>query len=141
MYRLVPPGALWARACAWACVFVALSAQAHLRFAPDAGLAFFIRKLVPMAFFGILALSFWHALVRTTTLRRPSAWALALTVLYAITDELHQGLVTGRHPSVSDVVIDTVGALIAAALVALVAARQATSRSGPPPPGRSAGGS
>ena len=63
-----------------------------------------------MAVFGILALLIWRALVVTTALRRPWAWALVLTILYAISDELHQGMVAGRHASASDVVIDAIGA-------------------------------
>jgi len=45
----------------------------------------------------------------TTARRSPSAWALAVAVLYAITDELHQGFVAGRHPAVVDVGIDATG--------------------------------
>jgi len=65
-----------------------------------------------MGVFGILALLSWRALAGTTDWRRPWAWAFALTVLYAATDELHQGFVTGRHPSATDVGIDVAGALI-----------------------------
>jgi VanZ family protein len=36
-----------------------------------------------------------------------------LTLLYAVTDEIHQSFVPGRHPSIWDVVIfDNLGALI-----------------------------
>ena len=38
--------------------------------------------------------------------------ALALGVLYAASDELHQAFVRGRHASPVDVAIDTVGLLI-----------------------------
>ena len=38
--------------------------------------------------------------------------ALALGVLYAASDELHQAFVRGRHASPIDVAIDTVGLLI-----------------------------
>ncbi len=37
---------------------------------------------------------------------------LALGVLYAASDELHQSFVRGRHASPIDVAIDTVGLLI-----------------------------
>ena len=73
-----------------------------------------------MAVFGILALLVWRALATTTDVRRPAAWAIALTVLYAITDELHQGAVDGRHASAVDVGIDAVGALVAVALIGLL---------------------
>ena len=37
------------------------------------------------------------------------AWALALAVLYAASDELHQGFVAGRHAAAVDVGIDATG--------------------------------
>ena len=77
-----------------------------------------------MAVFGILALLLWRAVASTTAWRRPWAWALALAVLYAITDELHQGFVAGRHPSAVDVGIDAAGALIAIAAVGLFRSRR-----------------
>ena len=56
--------------------------------------------------FGILALLSWRTVAGTTSWRRPWAWAFALTVLHAATDELHQGSVAGRHLAVADVGID-----------------------------------
>jgi VanZ family protein len=73
--------------------------------------------------FGILALLLWRALA-TTTSRHPAwAWALAITVLYAVTDELHQGIVVGRHASPVDVGVDAVGAVIAVRVAGQVQAR------------------
>ena len=43
--------------------------------------------------------------------RRETVIALALTGLYAVTDEFHQGFVPGRTASVVDVLIDSAGAL------------------------------
>ncbi|MGI8929397.1 MAG: VanZ family protein [Candidatus Limnocylindrales bacterium] len=117
--------AAWGPAIAWAALIFVLSAQPNLRFAPDEGLDFVVRKLGHMAVFGILALLLWRALAATTALRRPWAWALALAVLYAITDELHQAGVVGREASVADVGIDAAGALIAVAAVALARPRRA----------------
>ena len=54
--------------------------------------------------------------------RRP--WAWALTVLYAASDEFHQGFVAGRHPSAVDVGIDATGALIALVAVGLIRSRR-----------------
>jgi len=39
--------------------------------------------------------------------------AIILTILYAISDELHQSFVPGRHTSISDILIDTIGILTA----------------------------
>ena len=112
--------AAWLPAVAWAGLIFAFSDQANLRFVPDEGLDFVVRKLGHMAVFGVLALLLWRALAMTTALRRPWAWALALTVLYAITDEFHQSFVAGRNASMRDVGIDAVGALVAVAIGGVV---------------------
>jgi VanZ family protein len=114
----------WLPAIAWAGLIFAFSAQPNLRFAPDAGLDFLVRKAGHMAVFGILALLLWRTVAGTTVRRRPWAWALALAVLYAITDELHQGFVAGRHLSAVDVGIDAAGALIAVVAVGLFRSRR-----------------
>ena len=119
---------VWAPVAAWAALIFVLSAQPHLRFVPDEGLDFVVRKIGHMGVFGILALLLWRALVGTTAWRRPWAWAFALTVLYAASDELHQGLVAGRHPSAIDVGIDAAGALIALVAVGLIRGARAHRR-------------
>ncbi|MEA2536318.1 MAG: hypothetical protein QOF11_552, partial [Chloroflexota bacterium] len=113
---------------AWAVLIFALSSQPDLRFAPDEGLDFIIRKAGHMAVFGTLALLLRRAVALTPAWRRPWAWAVALTFGYAVTDELHQGTVTGRHASLVDVGIDAAGALIALAAAGLVGIRRARRR-------------
>jgi VanZ family protein len=117
------PVAAWLPALVWAGLIFAFSAQEDLTFFPDQSLDFVVRKLGHMVIFGVLAILLWRALAGTTTLRRPWAWALALTILYAITDELHQAFVPGRTASGQDVGIDGAGALIAVAIVGFVGAR------------------
>ena len=115
----------WLPLVTWAALIFALSAQPNLRFAPDAGLDFVVRKLGHMGVFGILALLLWRALAVTTAWRRQWAWAFAFTVLYAASDELHQGFVAGRHPSATDVGIDATGALIALVALGFIRSRRA----------------
>ena len=115
---------VWAPVVAWAALIFLLSAQPHLRFVPDEGLDFVVRKIGHMGVFGILALLLWRALAGSTAWRRPGAWAFALTVLYAASDELHQGFVAGRHPSAVDVGVDAAGALIALVAVGLIRSRR-----------------
>jgi len=115
----------WLPVLAWAALIFVLSATPNLRFVSDPGLDFVVRKLGHMGVFGILALLFWRALAGTATWRRPWAWAFALTVLYAASDELHQEFVAGRHPSATDVAIDATGALIALVAVGLIRSRRA----------------
>lgn len=111
----------WVPVVAWAGLIFVASAQPNLVFLPDAGLDFVVRKLGHMAVFGTLALLTWRALAATTRLRRPWAWAIAVAILYAITDELHQGTVTLRSASGVDVAIDAAGVLVAVAVVGLIA--------------------
>jgi VanZ family protein len=116
--------AAWLPVIAWAGLIFAFSAQPNLRFVPDQNLDFLIRKAGHMGVFGILALLLWRGVATTTAWRGPWAWALALAILYAITDEFHQGFVAGRHESAVDVGIDAAGALIAVVAVGIVRARR-----------------
>jgi VanZ family protein len=49
----------------------------------------------------------------TVTGKRPYLSAMLLTVLYAISDELHQTYIPGRNGTPMDVMIDSLGALAA----------------------------
>jgi VanZ family protein len=67
------------------------------------------RKLIHAATYGLLWFLWWRALGRT--------WpAVAITLLYAISDEYHQTFVHGRHGSPLDVAVDMAGVLIAIGL-------------------------
>lgn len=60
--------------------------------------------------YAMLAFLYWRGLTFNPE-RRWLAWLLA--VLYAATDEFHQSFVSGRHPSIWDVMIfDNLGALL-----------------------------
>jgi VanZ family protein len=65
----------------------------------------FLRKCAHMTEYAVLAV----LLVRAVDREGP---ALALGILYAASDELHQAFVRGRHASPIDIAIDTVGLLI-----------------------------
>jgi VanZ family protein len=77
------------------------------------------RKGIHFVTYAILALLAWHAL----STRHPGRWrtrtglqALALAVVYAMSDEIHQSFVPTRVGSKLDVVIDTAGAATALGL-------------------------
>src|SRR5690606_6495615 len=73
-----------------------------------------------LARFGALAVwAYWAYRPQTTRRLHRVVGTLALVVVYGITDEVHQSLVPGRHPSAFAVVVDAIGAL--AALLAIQA--------------------
>jgi VanZ family protein len=101
--RFGPPLALMA-------VIFFLSAQ------PDLGTGLgvwdtILRKAAHMAEYGLLWF-LWQRALNTAT-----PWpAVATTLAYAVTDELHQTFVDGRHGSPLDVMIDAAGVAVAVAL-------------------------
>ena len=104
----------WLPVLAWAALIFAFSSIPSL----NSGLGtwdFVLRKAAHMTEYAILAVLLWRA-------TGSAAWALALAVAYAASDEFHQTFVRGRHGSPVDVAIDTVGMLIGLA----VAARRVT---------------
>jgi VanZ family protein len=99
--RYAPPLAVMA-------LIFALSATPDL----STGLGFWdtvLRKLAHITIFGVL----WLTLARAGDWRRPLL-ATALAILYAISDEVHQTFVDGRHGTPVDVAIDTFGIGLAA---------------------------
>ncbi len=72
--------------------------------------------------YALLSLAYWRGL----EFKRGKAWlAWAFAVLYAVTDELHQGFVRGRHPSLWDVLIfDNFGAAIGLFVFAILKFRR-----------------
>jgi VanZ family protein len=98
----------WLPVLVWAGVIFALSSIPSL----NSGLGTWdtvLRKGAHMTEYAVLAV----LLVRATG---SYAWAFALAVAYAATDEVHQLFVRGRHGSPIDVGIDAVGAFVGLAL-------------------------
>lgn len=55
--------------------------------------------------------------------RLPWLWSWVVGTLYAVSDEIHQGFVGGRHPAVMDVMIDSSGVIAGTLLLLLVLGR------------------
>jgi len=97
---------------AWLAVIFFLSSRSVLvNIDNEAGEKLFY-KTAHMLAFALLAWLWWRAI----TPRRTAGWpvfvaALGLTVLYGISDEIHQYFVPGRHARLADVLFDTGGAL------------------------------
>jgi VanZ family protein len=89
---------------------------------PSFGLLdFLVKKGGHATGYALLALANLHALKDKAGAGR-YVGALLVAVLYAVTDEIHQSFVPGRHPAVADVGIDSLGALAGLALAAWYAA-------------------
>jgi VanZ family protein len=94
----------WLPVVLWAGVIFAFSAVPSL----GTGLGTWdlvLRKLAHLSEYVLLGLLLARAV------RRP-VLAVALAAAYAVTDEVHQTFVAGRHGSPLDVAIDTLGALV-----------------------------
>jgi VanZ family protein len=75
------------------------------------------RKLAHFAEYALLVALWWNPLRTKVSHRRALVLAFTIAVLYAVTDELHQTLVSGRAGKPLDVGIDTAGALTAVWLI------------------------
>jgi VanZ family protein len=98
----------WAPVVFWAAVIFALSSV------PDLGTGLgtwdtVLRKLAHAAEFAILGGLIFRA-------ARSAPAAVLLASAYAVTDEVHQTFVTGRHGSPLDWFIDTAGGVLGVAL-------------------------
>lgn len=75
-----------------------------------------VKKGGHMTGYGLLALAFWFGLnqPRDAAISRHYVIAWFVAVLYAVSDEIHQSFVPGRHPSPLDVLVfDAGGAALA----------------------------
>jgi VanZ family protein len=102
---------LWLPVVVWAAVIFAFSSIPSL----NSGLGTWdtvLRKAAHMTEFAILGVLLWRAL-------GVEVWALALSIAYAASDEVHQLFVRGRHGSPVDVAIDTIGIVAGLAVLRL----------------------
>lgn len=97
----------------WMGVIFWFSAQSTLPSPNDPWLNWLIKKLAHLTEYGILYWLWVRALATfQSTSRRKYRLAMLIGVIYALSDEWHQSGVTGRHPSLTDVAIDTIGMVV-----------------------------
>lgn len=77
------------------------------------------RKSVHLSAFGFLAFLFYMSFEKR---RYVLAWVL--TTLYAATDELHQVYLPNRDGTINDVVLDSLGAVLALSIIKLFTSRR-----------------
>src|SRR4051794_22905402 len=75
------------------------------------------RKIVHMSEYALLCFLWWRALRTVAPPTRAILLALTIAIAYAVTDEIHQRSVHGRHGTPVDVAIDSVGASVAAFVI------------------------
>ena len=75
-----------------------------------------VRKLAHVVEYGLLMLLLYPAMAKN---KIPHALTCGIftTILYAVTDEVHQLFVQGRSGEVQDIMIDSLGAVIGACLI------------------------
>jgi VanZ family protein len=98
----------------WAGFIFLLSNQEVLPGFTISAYDFIFKKAAHMFVYALLYLLLFRAYQKTTDkpLHRQSyTIPLFISFLYALTDELHQGLVPGRHPTLRDAGYDMLGVL------------------------------
>ena len=97
----------WLAIAGWMVLIFFFSSQPQLPSVPDPWADLIFKKGAHFTVYAVLAVLFRRGLP-------PSRWSwalsLVLTVLYAASDEWHQSFVPGRHPQLTDVLIDLCGA-------------------------------
>jgi len=76
-----------------------------------------------LAAYALLAALLWWAL-RGSGVRYPATAALLAAVLYGASDEFHQSFVPGRTMTISDLLVDLIGASLALLIISWQRARR-----------------
>ncbi|MFC0236534.1 VanZ family protein [Fictibacillus phosphorivorans] len=92
-------------------------------------LEFFIRKAAHFITYFVLGFLMYRAL-KHDLLNNRLMWLIAwfMTILYAISDEIHQGFTPNRSPHIEDVMIDATGGLIGILLASIIYKKIRTKR-------------
>jgi len=93
-------------------VIFVLSAQTALpRFILPAGQLLTDKGLHAFEY-AILGALCYRAVVWTFSVEHPMLWSFTLSLAYAVSDELHQRFVPGRHSDLADLAADAAGVLL-----------------------------
>jgi VanZ family protein len=96
----------------WSGVIFALSSLPSTP-APETLWNFLLKKGAHVAEYAILYWLTWRAMNHERRTTNQYVGPLLFTIFYAITDEIHQSFVPGRHARWYDIGFDTFGALLA----------------------------
>jgi VanZ family protein len=98
---------LWTPVLIWAGLIFYLSSIPNLSSGLEKFWDTLFRKMAHLFEYGIFFLLLARAL------KKPLVWSVIFSILYAISDEIHQGFVPGRYPAIADLCFDTAGILLA----------------------------
>ncbi len=119
----------WLPALGWMALIFVLSSQSGLAVTEDVAVERPLRGVAHLASFAVLAALVLFALRGP---QRPTigsaALALAISIVYAFSDEWHQSMVPDRTGRLEDVVTDVTGALVGLAVAALILRSAARAR-------------
>jgi len=116
----------WLPVIIWASVIFYFSHQPYLKSDLPGAWDFALRKTAHVTEYFILCLLLLRALGQQGAqagLKQAIFWAVALSILYAVSDEFHQSFIAGRQPALRDIGFDSLGALLAAGLYYLTKKR------------------
>jgi len=101
---------LWLPVGLWCGVIFYLSSLPNLA-TPWGTWDIILRKGAHITEYGILAFLVWRAIFHSIKidLSKTYAWSGAISLLYAVSDEIHQIFVPTRHGSIYDILIDGLG--------------------------------
>jgi VanZ family protein len=103
----------WLPVFLWAGLIFYLSAQPSLKSGMPWPYDFILRKGAHITEFAVLFLLFLRAFgSHNFPPKKALLWAFGLTILYAVSDELHQAFISGRVGALSDVAIDSLGTFL-----------------------------
>ena len=75
------------------------------------------RKIIHASEYALLCFLWWRAMREVVPARHAPLAALAITIAYSCTDEIHQAFVHGRHGTPVDVLIDAIGSVTIAVVL------------------------
>ena len=74
---------------------------------------FILKKTAHFSEYGIFSTLLYRALINSNVNKKSAMFvSVAISLIYAITDEIHQSYIPGRTPAVRDVLIDLTGAYV-----------------------------
>jgi len=108
----------WLPVVMWAAIIFVFSSRPTARTSEIHWQDFVVKKTAHIILFGVLCLLLYRALRQEGIEKKNSGlYAVVITFMYAVSDELHQSFTPGREPTFRDIIFDTIGALSAIYLI------------------------